>query len=261
MIVVIASRYDEIARALVARWEAYDARLLTCEDLSVCGWRYYPSDSRLSTAVIGGQEVAQEKIRGVLTRLPSVYVEELFHIVPADRAYVAVEMTSFLVSWLSRLQCPVLNRPTPTCLSGPYWRQERWVCIAAQIGIPVRSVQRRIVRVSGNLPEEEEPKPSPVTVTIVGNRCFGAVDEALHIQARRIADAANVDLLAVQFSGPKAGSFFVGANLWPDVTADDVADAVLDYLQVGCTRGNFLFWRMYDFAVGPTRGYTADGST
>lgn len=231
MIVIIASRYDEVAKMLVARWEAHDAMLLTCEDLSVCGWRYYLSDSEPSTVVVGGQEVTQEGIRGVLTRVPTVYAEELVHIVPADRMYVAVEMTSFLISWLSRLSCPVLNRATPTCLSGPFWRQEQWAYVAAQIGIPVRSVQRRIARVTGGSLPEEKQESLPVTLTIVGDHCFGAADKTLHIQARQLADAAHVQLLAVQFDGPEAGSFFAGTNLWPDITAADVAEAVLDYFQ------------------------------
>jgi len=40
MLVVVASRYDETARFLVERWTKQEARLLTCEDLSVVGWQY-----------------------------------------------------------------------------------------------------------------------------------------------------------------------------------------------------------------------------
>jgi hypothetical protein len=40
MLVVVASRYDETARSLVDRWAKQEARLLTCEDLSVVGWRH-----------------------------------------------------------------------------------------------------------------------------------------------------------------------------------------------------------------------------
>ena len=31
-----------------------------------------------------------------------------------------------LLSWLSQLNCPVVNRPTPLCLSGPNRRPEQW---------------------------------------------------------------------------------------------------------------------------------------
>jgi hypothetical protein len=33
-------------------------------------------------------------------------------------------MKVFLLSWLSQLNCLVLNRPTPLCLSGSSWRPE-----------------------------------------------------------------------------------------------------------------------------------------
>ena len=111
MLVVVASRYDEAARSLVDRWANQEARLLTCEDLSVVGWRYSMSgkdevSSSLldSTAVVDGQVVAVEEISGVLTRLPCVFEQELLHIVPDDRAYIASEMNAFLISWLSELE-------------------------------------------------------------------------------------------------------------------------------------------------------------
>jgi hypothetical protein len=203
--------------------------VLTCEDLSVIGWRHYQCSSRSSTFVVGGREVASVEITGVLTRLPGIWEQELLHIVPADRAYVAAEMTAFLVSWLSGLTCPVLNRPTPSCLSGPYWRLEQWVHAAAQIGIPVRPMRRRIAQEIRSLPED--PLANPVMVTVVGDLCLGTVDESLTIQARQLADVANVDLLAVQFSGSGTGSLFVNAHLWPDVDNDNVADAVIHYFQ------------------------------
>ena len=147
MLVVVASRYDEIARSLVDCWAKQGAKLLTCDDLSVVGWRHslrgVGGDSSPlldSTAVVDGQVVGVEEISGVLIRLPYVFEQELLHIVPDDRAYVAAEMQAFLISWLSRLKCPVLNRPTPSYLLGANWRPQQWVYAAAQVGIPVRPV-------------------------------------------------------------------------------------------------------------------------
>ena len=119
MIVIVASHYDMSARRLSERWADDDVSLLTTEDLSICGWRYYPSDPDKSTIVVGGREVKQSEIRGVFTRLPWVSEVELQHIVSADRAYAAAEMSAFLLCWLSGLTCPVINRPTVGCLNGP----------------------------------------------------------------------------------------------------------------------------------------------
>jgi hypothetical protein len=121
-----------------------------------------------STAVVDGQVVAVEEISGVLIRLPYVFEQELLHIVPGDRAYVAAEMQAFLISWLSRLKCPVLNRPTPSYLLGPNWRPQQWVYTAAQVGIPVRPVHQHITLAAEALPQT--PELSPVTITVVGDR-------------------------------------------------------------------------------------------
>jgi len=103
----------------------------------VAGWRQSLGGVDGDAAVVEGKRVPQKEITGVLTRLPCVFEQELVDITPDDRRYVAAEMTAFLLFWLSRLKCPVLNRPTPTCLSGPYWRREKWIHVAARVGIPV----------------------------------------------------------------------------------------------------------------------------
>lgn len=221
MLVVIASCLDEGARTLDDRWT--DVRVLTCEDLSVAGWRYRPGGT--STAVVGGEIVPAAEISGVLTRRSRVLEWEPDHIVPGDRAYVAAEMTAFLRSWLSDLECPVLNRPAPTCLSGPGWCREQWVQTAARLGIPVRPVRWRLGPSAGV--REDEPA---ATATVVGDRCLGAADHASAAWALRLARAAGVDLLAVRFGEAEGGFELLGADPWPDVSSPEVADAILEYL-------------------------------
>jgi len=200
----------------------------------VAGWR-----QRLHS--LDGDAVAERKvlpdreITGVVTLLPRVFENELVEIVPADRSYVATEMTSFLLFWLSRLRCPVLNRPTPTCLSGPYWRREKWVHIAAQAGIPVEPVRRRATA-PGCTTQEEGIAPAGATAIVIGERVFGECAPALHLQALSLARLAGVDFLSVQFSGPERGAHFAGANAFPDLSDDKVTDAVLEYLRGGLTR-------------------------
>ena len=232
MIVIFASRHDADAISLVARWSTHNASLLTSDDLSVAGWRHYlGAQENLSTAVVGGRTVAVAEIKGVLVRWPGVFEQELAHIGEADRGYVAGEMTALMVAWLSSLECPVVNRPTPVNLSGPHWRLEQWTHAAARLGIPVRPARRHIAL--GSAERADEPSPNQATVTVVGKRCFGEVDEELSGQARRLAEAAGVALLDVSFSGPEAGSFFTGAHLVPAISSDEIADSVLALLTGG----------------------------
>jgi hypothetical protein len=228
MLVIVASRYDSEAQALASRWGDHDAHVLSCQDLSVAGWRTCLPDRGASAAVIGGRVVSDGKITGVLTLLPCVMTQELPHIVPEDRAYVAAEMMAFLVSWLHGLTSPVLNRPTPVCLMGPNWRQEQWVHAAAQIGIPIHPICRR----SGlnTALSVEAAAVSPVTITVVGDRWFGEADGLLAKHARRLAVTAGLDLLTVHFDGPEASARLLGADLRPDASSPEIADAILDTL-------------------------------
>src|SRR5262245_49828372 len=170
-VLVVASPRDAVARRLVERWAAHGALRLGPADLSVAGWRHYvggPPRAGAAAAVAGGRPVETAAISGVLTRLPRVAEADLAHVVAADRAYAAAEMTAFLLSWLAALTCPVLNRPTPGCLSGPSWWPEQWAAAAARVGIPTRPMRRlaapavALPGVPATEPSARSPHPGPL---------------------------------------------------------------------------------------------------
>lgn len=225
MIVVVAGDRDDAARSLVARWGAYDAQVITPAGLSAAGWRCYSHSLNHSTCVRGGRVVDARDISGVVTRLAWVTEYDLPHIRQPDRSYVAAEMTAFLLWWLASLDCPVINRATPTGLAGPNWRAEQWTHCAAGLGIPVRPV-RRTVNPAGSS-SAPEPALASVKVTIVGNRCLGSEEGLITSRARRLASAADAHLLEVEFSGTERDASFLGANSCPDVSGE-LADAILE---------------------------------
>lgn len=222
MLVIVADSRDADATALVERWRGHDAWLMTSSDLSAPGWCHRVASPGASTAVIGGRMVDTETITGVLSLLPCVTAGELVRIVPEDRAYVATEMTAFLLSWLSSLTCPMLNRPTPDCLTGPNWRPAQWVHAAAKAGIPVRPAG----------PRTETTAPA-ATVTVVGEICTGSMDAVLRRHARKLAAATGVPMLAVHFEGAGAGARILGADPRPDIASPEIADAILRCLGGG----------------------------
>jgi hypothetical protein len=236
MIVIVANRWNQTAGALAARWAAHEVGVLTAQDLSVPGWRQYLSGTGGCTAIVAGNRVPQNEITGVLTLAPCVVEQELVDIRLEDRPYVASEMTAFLLYWLSCLsrQCPVLNRPTAVCLSGPYWRQEKWAHVAAQAGIPVQPV-RRLAALPGST-SDEETIPAPAVVTVIGKHVFGDTDPALQQHARYLADLAGVGLLAARFSSPERDARFVSADISIDLADDSFADAALEYLHSGLAK-------------------------
>lgn len=226
MIVIFASRFDESARSLAARWKNYDASLLTCDDLSVTGWRQFLNDNGTNRAVVSGQIVDVSNIDGVLIRWPGVFAQELVQIAPHDRDYVASEMMAFLYWWFSTLNCPVINKPTPVNLTGPAWRLEQWTYLAAQLGIRVKTARRHVAPAAV---DNEPAQRAASLVTVVGNRCFGDVDPLLLDQSRQVAGAAGVSLAQIGFNGPNADSALTEVNLIPELR-DEVADALLDLI-------------------------------
>ncbi len=228
MIVIFASSYDQSADSLAEQWANYDASLLTCSDLSLAGWRHFLDSTADSTAVIGTKLVPVNDITGVLIRWPGVFAEELTQIIPDDRNYVAGEMMAFLVSWFLSLRCPVINRPTPLNLTGPAWRIEQWTNVAAKLGIPVRTVYRRVARDS-NCEPVKNGHIEQTSVTVVGNDCFGTTDATLREQARSLAAAAGTSLLEMTFARDENRWFFTHANLVPDID-NEISEAVLELL-------------------------------
>jgi hypothetical protein len=224
VIVILASRHDQAARSLADRWAVQGAALLTAQDLSVPGWIFHTPARESGQAVAGGRVLTNQQITGVLTRLAGVDPGELDHVAPEDAAYVASEMTAFLLAWLSTLECPLLNRPAPECLCGPAWRAERWIRLAAGLGIPVQSLRRDSRDDAATAFEL-----SSAAVTVVGDRCLGSVDSSLADHARRLAAAAGVGFVEVQFTSPARGGRFVRVNLCPDISTDDVAAVVFEY--------------------------------
>lgn len=223
-ILVLASAADEVALGLPERLSRPDLLIVTPRDLSRSGWCYRPGESD-STLAVGGETIASERIAGVITRLPWITGAELAHIVPGDRAYVATEMVAFLVGWLSELACPVVNRPSPDYLCGPFWRRERWVAEAAVAGLAVEPVRRVLSR------DVEHPEPSPgkpVGLTVVGERCLGEADPRLAEQALALARATGVETLRVAFSHAGPDARFLTASPHPFLEDDAVAQALLD---------------------------------
>jgi len=228
VIVVLASRYDIAARPLAEGWAKAGACVLTPEDLSAPGWRHHLSDPAAARAVVNGRPVALRDIRGVITRLPWVTEAELPQIVSADRAYVASEMSAFLLFWLAELSCPMLNRPTHGSLNGPCWRPEQWVAHAGRAGLRVRC-ETRSLRASA--PPPLPPQRGESTVTVIGDRCLGRVHGSLLDRSRRLAELANVDLLGIELSSPDPDAFFVNATVYPEIDSVEASDALLEYFQ------------------------------
>jgi hypothetical protein len=226
MLLILANAQDQRGTALRQIWDNAGAALATPGDLSHAGWSFDPAAPGTGYAVIEHHRVPSKDIEGICVLLPAVLESDLPHIAPGDRGYVAAEMTAFLCAWLTGLPCPKANQPFPYCLCGPNWRTERWIHLAARLGLPTRGAVRSVGR----------PEPAPdvgaatETVVVVGDQVFGQVDRTAAGWATLMADAAGVRLLNVQIGNDADGTFVVGADVWIDVNMPGVAAALLGEL-------------------------------
>lgn len=221
MIAVLGSRLDPEARSLVEAWSSAGAALLSAEDLCRPGWVFRPREPLCGTAVVSGAAVAAANLEAVLTRRPAVLSEELRHIATEDRSYVAAETNAFLVAWLSALVdagVPVVNRPTPTCLSGPGWDALRWRAAAARVGAEWAERAGTEESCSAELPHE---------VVVCGERCFFARRDREANVARALSQQAGTQLLGVRF---RSGRVF-GVTAAPALVDDEVRGALLSLLR------------------------------
>jgi hypothetical protein len=222
MIVVLGRESDAGAQSLLERWRDRDAALLTPRDLSRAGWAYDPASPAEGRAVVAGRSVAVGEIRGVVTTLETLTIRDLAHIGREDRSYVVSEMYAFLLAWMRTIPCRVLNRPTPQSLAGCGWHREQWVLVADALGIPTVPVSEPA--------ERSDERDAPIAVTHVGGRTLDAPSDAVGGGVAKLASAAGMSTLVARFrdgSPPR----LVGAEMLPDFSQPQVADAVLGWLE------------------------------
>ena len=235
MVLVVANAGDAVASAFVRRYRRQGVRLLRPYDLSRSGWRYEIGDhAGPSQAVVAGRVCRETYLAGVITRLASVTPADLPHIEPADRAYVAQEMQAFLLAWLHMLPCPVLNRPTPICLAGEWWSPQTWIHRACRLGIPVARSEWCVVR--GRRTKAIQPVRESTTagITVVGSQIIGHAAPRVVQYARRLAQAAELDLVTIRFSSPNDDAQFLDASLWPNLMDRTIAAAVMGHVMRQC---------------------------
>jgi hypothetical protein len=233
MFLVLASCMDAAAAELVSG-TSDDVRLVTCADLSQPGWVFDPAAPGEGRCVVGEERVSVDAVQGVLTLLTDVRPTELPHIVEDDRAYIAAEMMAFLVAWLSYVPVPVVNRPTPLCLSGPFLRAEQWLAQAQSVGLPIRRSTRRVMAAA--VPPAPLVPESSRCVVVVGRQvvCGADVPEEVADGVLAMASAVGAGLLTAVFDSDEDGAYLAAATPAVSVRDPAVSRAALTALTQDC---------------------------
>jgi hypothetical protein len=217
-VVILADRADTGARLLAA--DIGDrAVVATPADLSRPGWTYRPEPRRRQAMTVDGP-ITVDDIAVVVTRLTAVFDMHVMHVVPADRGYVAAEMTAFLRAWLDGLAIPVVDPPSTTSLSGPAWTLEQWAQQSARVGVPFVPIRRTIPAVI----TATAPPSDLRQVQVAGDalRTVGPVSNEEIDWTRRLAGAAEVHFLTLTLDPDAA--LVATATTWADLNHPDVRD-------------------------------------
>lgn len=209
MIIVVGSALDPVAVEFADGGASGSALLVEADDLSAPGWCLDPQAPEATRIVAGGHVVDMAEISGIVVRRPAVFPQELLHIDPIDRSYVAAEMTAFLRCWLALVPVPVLNRPTAVCLGGAGWRASQWRKAARRCGFHITIGHADVVELA-----------------VVSGKVLGAASDATGAFARALARAAGVELLALTVAFDEDRVCLVSADPWPDLRRRPLADEV-----------------------------------
>ncbi len=82
-----------------------------------------------------GLTISSATARGVLNRLMVPPAVAQAAASSADREYACQEMLAITLSWIYGLACPVLGRPTPQGMCGPWFHRSEWVALAGRAGL------------------------------------------------------------------------------------------------------------------------------
>jgi len=192
MIVVLGSRHDSVAAALVDAWP--HAALCSAEDLTQPGW-VWRLDSPLSPRwVINSKVVADEDVTGVFVRRSTVYPDEFLSTHPDDRSYLAAEAHAFLVFVLAATGAVVANPVADGALGDEAIRPERWISAAGAVGLSVAPLRLT----SGRL---RPRRLHPIVVEVVGDDAFGDAPARSKVAALRLAHQLELLWATVVFDG------------------------------------------------------------
>lgn len=167
------------------------------------------------------------KLSGIINRIAVPPRDHLLALTENDRDYAFQELFSALASWLSAIQCPVLNRPTAVSLSGPTYSPVAWNQMAVDAGIVPEIKAFELDR------PEPVAKPTAARVIVFNNRIYGmGRRHELENACLRLSEKIGAILLEIRFSQNDLGDMEFGtATTFVDfaIGGEDLVADILSY--------------------------------
>jgi hypothetical protein len=215
MILILASIADKHAVSFASELPR-SASVLTCNDLARGPSRLFHPRFSDSTISVAGRTLRVGEISAVLNLLPAVFANELSMYPAEERTYQVAEFRALLVFFLTALACPVINRASPTSLTGTVQNPAAWLAVADAAGIP-------IARLAGG----EGPE---IHVASVGGRVVTPSGTVADGYTADLARRCRVDCLRAVYRQEESGIRFLGADSYPDIRNPQTRAALREYL-------------------------------
>lgn len=192
MIVIVGSRYDRVAASWAATWPG--AVLCGAEDLTRPGWVWALDPAGTRCWIADGKALPDNEVSAVIVRRSAVYAQELRHVHPDDRAFLAAEAHAFLIYVLGTSQAKVVNTVGDGALGDDALRPEHWMPAAERAGLPVAPL-----RVSRDRPRDRIE--GGFGVDVAGGKIIGEAVAGLHAGIERFAAALELRWARLLFDG------------------------------------------------------------
>ena len=218
MIIFLCSPDDISARHFVTglrRHHGLAAQIITPQELVYAPdmeHRLNGTHTFSSVKLASHGRLDSRSITGVVNRLEFLPDAHLARVNATDRAYSQQELLAIWSSWISALPCPVINRPTAICVTGPLFHPAIWQHHAAAAGLPTAPMLYDV-----DLPDPVAPAPMH-SVIVCKDQCHGAsLPPGLFGACCDLARLAGLDMLEVMFGQGPSGAVFSHASPIPDL--------------------------------------------
>jgi len=209
-------------------------------ELASATWSHVIVDGRAGTTVRlrDGRRIDTESVDAVLNLIRTLPAIGFARSGERDRAYADAEQQALFVSFLRSFRCRLVNGVDG---QGPLgqWSPLRWSALAHRCGID--TWPDGLTTGTRLLARRANPNGPPVatrSVTIVGERVFGAFSPMEAEQCRRLARTAGCELLGLTFDGGTTGQM-LSADPFPPLhgaVAAEVACLLLRHAAVSTER-------------------------
>lgn len=182
-----------------------------------------------------GKTLDTTLLRGVLNRIGYLSPGLFAHAAPVDRQYVMQEMNALFLSWLSAVDSPVLNRPTPQGLCGAWRHSSEWAVLAARADVPSLTFQQSSeVEIVADCRWYPARSVVRTVLTVAGRVISAGVPDAIAKGCERLARYAGLGIAGFEFViGPTQEWLLAGATPQPDLSlgGESLLDSLYDAIQ------------------------------